>query len=388
MGRLNAPRGTSTAENQSRKSSRKATASRTKFTKANSQSRGSRAQLPRAARARARFLYHECHLSCPDIALELGSSESVVRGAILNKYKEPDDVARDGWYISEEFRAKYIVYRDPTPPPVEPRSSQAEQEVTAKLPARDSLIKIEALEIRMPVHDNEHLDVDMDTEETGPGTLRSSPVSEHETEEDEQRISDEDDGAQTHSTRSPTPSVRDFEDLYNLQCLLHTVDPGADLELQHHLALFISQGLDADALRALPHWPHADARAVLQRLLGRTAARPMGLLEFPLLELQSALHESYRAAGNAPLPLPAAPPAAAPPSVLHFLASPMPHVSLARHHALFLSKGITTVAHLKRLAKRWDTYRDMFAEADPKMSPFESVVLEMGLERLREGLEA
>ena len=33
----------------------------------------------------------------------------------------------------------------------------------AKLPARDSVIKLEALETRVPVHDNEDLDVDMDT---------------------------------------------------------------------------------------------------------------------------------------------------------------------------------------------------------------------------------
>ncbi|KAF7318620.1 hypothetical protein HMN09_00373200 [Mycena chlorophos] len=171
-------------QSQGRKSSRKATAaSRSKFTTkpppssscAIHRSRfprliyphskcGSRCQLPLHKRAKARLLHRECHLCYGDIAKVLQSSDSVVRGAVRNKYKPvPDDESQDWRYISDDFRKMYLVDRDPTPPPVEPTSSQCEREAATQLLERARSVTLPPNpQIKPELVETEDADADMD----------------------------------------------------------------------------------------------------------------------------------------------------------------------------------------------------------------------------------
>ncbi|KAF7295737.1 hypothetical protein HMN09_01116000 [Mycena chlorophos] len=237
--------------------------------------------------------------------------------------------------------------------------------------------------------------MDMDT--AGPGTLRSSPVSERKTEEDEQTIREDDgDGQMVRTPLSPTylihphlchPSLRaaapphsKISTTYNPSYTPSTPAPTSSCSTTSHS----SSHKASTPTPGVPSLPgHTQTHAPFSNASSVVPPRPTGLLEFLLLKLQSALRATPHSHSQLPHHQRLA-------SALNFLASPMPRVSLARHRALFLSisKGITTVAHLKCLAKRWDPYHEMFTSAHPKITPFESLVLEMGLERLREGPEA
>ncbi|KAJ7057746.1 hypothetical protein C8F01DRAFT_1086208 [Mycena amicta] len=365
---------------------------------------GSRSHLILHKRAIARFLYNVCDLSIADIAIELHSSESMVRGAVKNKYKEPDDVSKDAEHISDELRAKYLRYQDyPRESPVASQDHDEREAYNQLFQRACSKTVGEAVPClkREPKGDP---DIEM---ELAYGCLRSSPAP--DSDKGDSDLDELEDGSSTPSsgTRSqsvdsntkPGPPIQAHQPelpLANEQqiqndapeplaakddleaFLHHGISP--KLDLSTHLARFTTVGMDIDALQAIAHWERVEASDTLMRLLAQRPNAP-GLSPFQLIALEHALRAQAQAVERQDV-LPAIA------TLDDFLAHPMLGVALTHHRGLFLEQGVASLTDLEVLAdwEDWEDCVDMLKTlfgTKGRLTQFELLVLEKGVGRLR-----
>ncbi|KAJ7061957.1 hypothetical protein C8F01DRAFT_1082557 [Mycena amicta] len=156
--------------------------------------------------------------------------------------------------------------------------------------------------------------------------------------------------------------------------LHHGVSP--KLDLSQHLARFTAAGLDVQSLFSLRQWTRGEAADALTRLLAPGPTTP-GLSPFQLIALEHFLRGD--ASEQPPID-----------TLADFLAHAMPGVDLTHHLGLFQQRGIRSLTDTKGLytLEGWeDLLRTLFAAGasdEGSLTPFEMVVLEKGLLRLRE----
>ncbi|KAF7310158.1 hypothetical protein MIND_00389200 [Mycena indigotica] len=348
--------------------------------------RGTRCQLARPDRAKARFLYHQCDLGMHDIALVLKSTEGVVGGAVRNRYKVPDNELDDELYLDEAFKRTYLHFKDDVEvlPGVEGGEGHSRMRRFSDSPLSE-------YNYDLPDFDYGDKTLVRKSSPEAPSKSAGSPMSDsHAPSSPPSHFFGALDDPLPRSTSplfSPLPSPDPPDAL--VEFLAHDISP--HLSLLHHCGLFRLVGISMPELTAMAAWTRAEVVETLDRLLTTwpiPESHPVpiahdGLTAFERIALANAV-------GTIPVDEPDALAPVMPQTIEDFIERPMPGlpagVSLQHHHDLIFLTGLKTVDELSTMAGWTDTrVRDALATMYwGSMSPFELVLFELGVRRLRQ----
>ncbi|KAF7320525.1 hypothetical protein HMN09_00136200 [Mycena chlorophos] len=354
-----------------------------------------RCQMELPDRAKARFLYKDCDLNFEDIGYVLKASPDVVAGAVRNEYSHPDNTELDAQYVPDEFRREYLKFKNDVEilPPSKscfisrfdsPLSEYDYGETSGRLstpvpiPVRNPI----PLPRPKPVPVVEHpvatpVPIPLPVRPPTPASLL-------------ERVEPEDSSPQP--SPSPVPDVLE-------SFLAHDISPY--ISLAHHKPLFQLVGLGLYEICAMTAWSPAEISETLTRLLAHWPSPDSdsdtqgedGLSPVELILLENTIRtielaEEYTTSK----------PFSAPATLEDFLAHPMPGfaqgVNLMRHHELFLTSGMRSVGALRAvgelsigvegaaLLKR--SLRKLY---EGHLDPFELMLVELGIRRLRDWTE-